>query len=110
MRNREVVRALLLAYRDQDRVAAEQLVATRFRFTSPQDDHIDRAAWFERCFPTADRFTQQHILELADVSADRVFLLYAYTLESGETYRNAEYSTVLDGQVTETQVYFGGRF
>ena len=39
----------------QDRDAAESLIADDFLFTSPQDDHIDRAAFFERCFPTAGR-------------------------------------------------------
>jgi hypothetical protein len=32
-----------------------------------------------------------------------------YELTTGERYRNAEFSTVRDGQITETQVFFGGR-
>jgi ketosteroid isomerase-like protein len=99
----------MAAYRAQDRAAAEALIAEEFTFTSPQDDHIDRASYFARCFPTADRFAYQQILELTDVGADGVFLLYEYQLANGESYRNAEFSTVRDGKLVQTQVFFGGR-
>ena len=50
MSNTDVVRAAFAAYIAQDRQAAERLIADDFMFTSPQDDHIDREAFFERCF------------------------------------------------------------
>jgi len=96
------------AYRIQDRHAAEKLVAEDFVFTSPQDDHIDRTAFFERCFPTAGRFTSQETLELVGAGEDGVFILYEYELKTGERHRNAEFITVRDGQLVETQVFFGG--
>lgn len=105
----DVVRASFDAYRAQDRAAIERLLAEDFVFTSPQDDHIDRAAYLERCFPTADRFTSQELLELVSVGAGGVFILYEYELASGERFRNAELITVRDGQLVETQVFFGGR-
>ncbi|WP_371132660.1 DUF4440 domain-containing protein, partial [Phenylobacterium sp.] len=43
-------RALYAAFMKQDRAAAEALLAPDFRFTSPYDDHIDREAWFDRCW------------------------------------------------------------
>jgi ketosteroid isomerase-like protein len=106
----DVVRALLDAYQAGDRQAAERLIADDFVFTSPQDDHIDRATYFERCFPTADRFVSQDVLELVSVAGGGVFLLYEYELQSGERYRNAEFIRVRNGQLVETQVFFGGRF
>ncbi|WP_131739145.1 nuclear transport factor 2 family protein [Actinomadura roseirufa] len=109
MPNTDVVRACLESYMAQDRAAAERLIAPGFVFTSPQDDRIDRAAFFERCFPTADRFRSQEILSCVPAAGDGVFLLYEYELESGARYRNVELSTVRDGQITETQVFFGGR-
>lgn len=57
MFNTDAVRALFNAYRAQDRETAERLLADNLTFTSPQDDHIDRATYFQRCFPTAGRFT-----------------------------------------------------
>ncbi|MFF3244612.1 nuclear transport factor 2 family protein [Streptomyces sp. NPDC002870] len=109
MRNVNVVRACLESYIAQDRETADRLIAEDFVFTSPQDDHIDRAAFFERCFPTADRFRSQQIIEAVPASGDGVFIAYEYELKTGERYRNVELSTVRDGRITETQVFFGGR-
>lgn len=105
----DAVRALFRAYLAGDRAAAERLLADGFTFTSPQDDHIDRAAWFERCFPTAGRFASYELLDVVDAGGGRVFARYEYRLGSGECYRNAEFLTVRDGRLTETEVFFGGR-
>ncbi|MFF3397597.1 nuclear transport factor 2 family protein [Streptomyces sp. NPDC002659] len=107
--NVDVVRACVESYLAQDRAAADRLIAEDFVFTSPQDDRIDRAAFFERCFPTADRLRYQEIIEAVPASGDGVFIAYEYELKSGERYRNVELSTVRDGRLTETQVFFGGR-
>jgi ketosteroid isomerase-like protein len=104
----EIVRASFEAYLAQDLAAAEGLIAEDFCFTSPQDDHIDRSAFLERCFPTADRFSSQEILKLVSDGAEGVFILYEYQLQNGERYRNTEFITVRNGQLIETQVFFGG--
>lgn len=109
MSNTDVVRAAFAAYLAQDREAAEKLYAEDFVFTSPQDDHIDRAAFFDQCFPTADRVTSQELLEVVEGN-DGVFVLYEYVLKTGDRHRNTEYIRVRDGQQIEVQVYFGGRF
>jgi ketosteroid isomerase-like protein len=106
----ETVRAFFASYLAQDRAAAERLVAEEFVFTSPQDDHIDRAAFFERCFPTADHFVSHELLAVVATDGDAVFVLYEYELEGGQRHRNAEVITVRDGRITETQVFFGGRY
>lgn len=109
MSNVDVVRACVAAYIAQDRAAAERLIADDFRFTSPQDDHIDRDAFFERCFPTAVRMLSQEVRHAVPASEDDVFLMYEYELASGGRYRNVEVSTVRGGRIVETQVFFGGR-
>jgi ketosteroid isomerase-like protein len=105
----DTVRAFFASYLAQDRAAAERLVADEFVFTSPQDDHIDRATFFERCFPTADRFKDHELLAVVPTQGDDVFVLYEYELEGGQRFRNAEVITVRDGRITESQVFFGGR-
>jgi ketosteroid isomerase-like protein len=105
----DVVRACFASYLAQDREAAEALIAADFTFTSPQDDHIDRDAYFERCFPTVDRLRSQELFFVVEADDDRVFALYEYELRNGERYRNTELHTVRDGQVSEVQVFFGGR-
>ncbi|MCX4553394.1 MULTISPECIES: nuclear transport factor 2 family protein [unclassified Streptomyces] len=107
--NTDVVRKCLESYIAQDRAAAEKLIAESFVFTSPQDDRIDRAAFFERCFPTADRLRWQEIRTVVPAGGDGVFIMYEYELKTGERHRNVELSTVRDGQLVETQVFFGGR-
>ena len=108
MANTDTVRAAFDAYLAQDRGATERLLAEDFRFTSPQDDHIGKAAYLERCFPTADRLVSQQILELVSAGGG-VFILYEYELKAGGRYRNAEFITVRNGQLAEIQVFFGGQ-
>ena len=109
MSNTDMVRASMDAYRNQDLETAARLLADEFTFTSPQDDHIDKSAYLERCFPTADRFTSSEILALVPANDDSVFLLYEYELTTGDRYRNTEFITVRNGRLVETQVFFGGR-
>jgi ketosteroid isomerase-like protein len=109
MAGTDVVRAAFDAYITQDRESEERLLAEDFVFTSPQDDHIGKAAFLERCFPTAGRLVSQEILELVSAGQDGVFILYEYQLKSGERHRNTEFITVRDGQLAETQVFFGGQ-
>ncbi|HEY5854528.1 MAG TPA: nuclear transport factor 2 family protein [Aldersonia sp.] len=107
--NPDVARAMFASYVAQDRAAAERLIAEDFVFTSPQDDHIDKAAFFERCFPTADRVSTQELHIVVPAGDDDVFVLYEYELRVGGRYRNAELITVRGGRIVETQVFFGGR-
>ncbi len=109
MANTDVVRTMFEAYRAEDRRTADGLLADDFVFTSPQDDHIDKAAFMQRCFPTAARMVSQEILELVAVGDDGVFIMYEYELKTGDRHRNAEFSTVRGGKLVETQVFFGGR-
>jgi ketosteroid isomerase-like protein len=107
--NVSVVEEAFAAYRAQDRERALTLYADSFVFTSPQDDHIDKDAFFERCFPTADRFAEQRLLHVTAADEELVLVHYEYELESGERYRNVEAITVRDGRIQEVQVFFGGR-
>jgi ketosteroid isomerase-like protein len=107
--NVAIVRSAFDAYLRQDRAAAEPLYAEDFTFTSPQDDHIDRAAFFERCFPTADRFRRQELLHVTPADEHLVFAYYEYELVDGGTYRNVEAMSLRDGLIHDVQVFFGGQ-
>ncbi|MFF1273012.1 nuclear transport factor 2 family protein [Streptomyces marokkonensis] len=104
----DVVRAAFRYYRAQDRDAAFDLYADDFSFTSPRDDHIDKAAFFERCFPTAQRLTEQRLLHVTPADRELVLVLYEYGLATGGRYRNMEAIRVRDGLIREVQVFFGG--
>ena len=104
-----IVEAAFRHYRSQDREAAFPLYADDFSFTSPQDDHIDKATFFERCFPTADRFKDHRLLHVTPANEELVFVYYEYELETGGKYRNVEAITVRDSLMHEVQVFFGGK-
>ena len=103
----DVVQRFMRAFQEQDRPTAESLMADEFVFTSPQDDHIDKQAWLERCFPTADHFDEPgQTLQIVEV--DGVVLhRYEYRVD-GRRWRNVEPLEVRDGKVTSAEVYFGG--
>ncbi|WP_405876007.1 MULTISPECIES: nuclear transport factor 2 family protein [unclassified Streptomyces] len=105
----DVVEAAFRYYRSQDREAAFALYADDFSFTSPRDDRIDKAAFFERCFPTADRFKEQQLLHVTPADEELVLVYYEYELTTGGRYRNVEAITVRDGLIREVQVFFGGK-
>lgn len=104
-----VVEAAFRYYLSQDRDAAFALYADDFTFTSPQDDHIDRAAFFERCFPTAGRVREQRLLHVTPADEELVFVYYEYELTTGDRHRNVEAITVRDGLIQDVQVFFGGK-
>lgn len=108
MSNTHIAQACFDAYLAQDQETAGALLADDYVFTSPQDDHIDKDAFLQRCFPTAARLNWQRVLAIADIGPHDVFILYEYELTTGERYRNTEVSTVRKGQLVETQVFFGG--
>jgi ketosteroid isomerase-like protein len=109
MHRTDVVRAAFDAYVAQDRTAAVRLLADDYTFTSPQDDYISKAEFMERCFPTADRVRWQRVVELTGAGEDGVFIMYEYELKTGGRHRNAEFSMVRDGQLTQTLCFFGGQ-
>ncbi|MDP9241072.1 MAG: nuclear transport factor 2 family protein [Actinomycetota bacterium] len=104
-----VVQAAFRHYLAEDHDAAFALYADDFSFTSPQDDHIDKAAFFERCFPTAGRVTDQRMLNVTPADDELVFVYYEYDLPTGDTHRNMEAITVRDGLIRDVQVFFGGK-
>jgi ketosteroid isomerase-like protein len=108
MANTDVVRASFQAYITQDRAAMERLMAEDYAFTSPQDDHISKAEFLEKCFPTMGRVVSQEIVQLVPAGDDGVFIMYEYQLKTGGRHRNVEFSTIRTGQLAETQVFFGG--
>lgn len=103
----DVVRAQMAAYRAQDAAAAERLLSDDFVFTSPQDDHIDKAAFMERCFPTADRFGRQETRQVVEIEPGLVMARYVAD-HDGEVFSNVELTTVREGRIAEVRVYFGG--
>jgi ketosteroid isomerase-like protein len=94
-------------YRTADRTAIEALLHADFTFTSPQDDHIDRATYFERCWPQAGNFEFQDLHAVVPDGSGGCFVLYDGRARSGSTFRNMEQLRFKDGRILSTEVFFG---
>lgn len=101
-----IVRAALQAYADKDRATIESLIGADYHFTSPLDNHIDRATYFDHCWPNSEAiagFNRIHEVE----NGDRVFIVYEGKTKAGKAFRNTEMHQVRDGKLIDTEVYFG---
>ena len=102
-----VVRDLFRAYETGDRDLIERRLAPGYRFWSPHDDGIDRATYFERCWPNAHHlalFAFDRVIE----EDDTVVVTYTAERADGTRFRNTEVHTLgASGQVERTEVYFG---
>ena len=101
-----LARAMLTAFAAKDRDAAERLIAPDLRFTSPYDNAIDRAAYFELCWPNSEAIEGFDIVRLLE-GGDSVAVTYVGHAKGGKRFRNTEVLTFRDGQLVEVEVYFG---
>ncbi len=100
------LRALYEAFVAQDRAAIEPLLADAFHFTSPLDNRIDRATWFERCWPNRAHVDGFDFVAVVPAGS-RVFVIYEARTEGGKRFRNTEVCLFQGRQVVEVEVYFG---
>jgi ketosteroid isomerase-like protein len=105
----EAVRSYFGAYESEDRDAAELLLADDFTFTSPNDDNIDRATYFERCWPQNDAAREQTIEKIV-VEGDKAFVTYTCATGNGKSFRNTEYFTFAGERIASVDVYFGAAY
>ena len=102
-----LARACYRAYETGDRAAIESLIADDFRFWSPQDDGIDRAAYFERCWPNHEHLAGFGIVRLVESGDDEVVVTYEAERADGSRFRNTEVMTFAGDRLTTVEVYFG---
>ncbi|GAA1149728.1 hypothetical protein [Nesterenkonia lutea] len=100
--------AQFAAYRVGDVRAARILLDDDMTFTSPQDDHLDKAGFLQSCFPTATGFLRQEITTAVELGPGEVLLRYTAQRPDSPPFSNVEIITVVDGRITEIRVYFGG--
>jgi hypothetical protein len=101
-----VARRSYHAYVEKDRVAIESVIGNAFHFTSPLDNRIDRATYFERCWPNSSKTAGFEFINLVG-DGERAFVTYEGQSTSGKRFRNTEILTVRNGKIVEVEVYFG---
>jgi ketosteroid isomerase-like protein len=101
-----IARRCYQAYIDKDRATIEALVAADFHFTSPLDNRIDRATYFDLCWANSAAIAGFDFIHLVG-DGDRAFVTYDGRTANGKRFRNTEILTVRDGKLIEVEVYFG---
>jgi ketosteroid isomerase-like protein len=104
-----IIRGIFAAYLSNDRKAVENSLTEDFRFTSPFDDEIDRATYFERCWRGRD-WIERHEIEKILVEGDEAFVTYRCVAEGGRSFRNTEFFTFAGDKVSRIDVYFGATY
>jgi len=102
----QLARAMYTAYETGDRETVERIVADDFEFFAPPDPGIDRATYFERCWPNAgitDRFDYVRLIE----HDDEVIVTYELTKTDGHRFRNTEILSFEGEKLRRAEVYFG---
>jgi len=103
---RDLVRRFYATYHSADRDAIEKLLSHDFRFTSPYDDAIDRATYFERCWSHAGTFAYLDVKELL-IEGDTCFVLYEGAAANGSRFHNTERLQLENGRIRSVEVFFG---
>ena len=108
------IRDLFAAYLGNDRQRVADALADDFRFTSPFDDDLEKAAYFEHCWRDTG-WIARHDIERIFVEGDEAFVTSLCLARDGRSFRNTEFFTFAGGKVRRIDVYFGaarrdGRF
>jgi len=102
----QLVRECFGAYKSEDRSALERILSEDFTFYSPPDPGIDRARYFERCWPNAARTAAFAFVRLQEVG-EEVLVTYELTKADGGRFRNTEIFGFDEGKIAKVEVYFG---
>jgi len=102
----ELARRSYEAYESGNRRVIDELLSHDFTFYSPADVGIDRAAYFERCWPNADQIDAFEFERLVEIG-DEVLVTYEATKTDGRRFRNTEVLTFDGDKICRAEVYFG---
>jgi len=94
------------AYESGDRSVVEALLSEDLEFFSPPDPGIDRATYFERCWPGNEHIETFEFIRLIE-SGDEVLVTYECTRTDGTRFRNTEVLTFAKDKIRRVEVYFG---
>jgi ketosteroid isomerase-like protein len=102
----KLVRDSYGAYESGDRRVIEGLLSDDFTFYSPADVGIDRATYFERCWPNSELIEAFEFKRLVE-AGDEVVVTYESRKTDGHRFRNTEVLTFEGDNICRVEVYFG---
>jgi ketosteroid isomerase-like protein len=102
----QLARGIYGAYETGERRVVEELLSDDFTFYSPADVGIDRARYFERCWPNSGLIEEFQFTRLLE-SGDEVVVTYESKKTDGSRFRNTEVLTFRGEKICKAEVYFG---
>jgi hypothetical protein len=102
----ELARQYYAAYVANDRKFVENRMTDDFRFYSPVDDGIDRAAFFERCWPNNKDVESLAVVKALQDGSD-VLVIYELDKKDGAKFQNAELLRFDGDKLSKVDVFFG---
>jgi ketosteroid isomerase-like protein len=105
----EIVRSVFAAYMSKDRELVENALAEDFTFTSPYDDAIDRATYFERCWPNSEMMHSATV-EMTFEQGEDVAVLYRVVTKEGKEFCNMELHRFDGDRIAQVEVFFGATY
>jgi hypothetical protein len=101
-----IARDIYGAYVSGDRGTVEDALSDDFTFYSPPDPGIDRATYFERCWPNSELLESFDFIRMIE-AGDEVIVTYESTKTDGARFRNTEILRFDGEKVSKAEVYFG---
>ncbi len=97
---------LYRAFAAGDRAFVEDILTDDFTFSSPLDVGLDRAGYFDRCWPGAGQGQEFEFVRLF-AHGDEVVVTYEMTRADHGRGRNTEILTFRGDRICAAEVYFG---
>lgn len=104
--NADLIRQCYQCWESGDRATLDSLLAADFTFTSPNDDHISKAEYWDVCWVHQPEVNPMDI-EVLMVNEREGFARYSSEGSDGRRFRNTEYFQFENGQIKAVEVYFG---
>lgn len=103
----KIVFDLFRAFASADRSFVERTFTAGFSFSSPLDVGLDRAGYFDRCWPGAGKGQHFNFVRILE-SGNNVVVTYEVPKTGGDGWqRNTEVFTFDGNRIGAVEVYFG---
>ena len=101
-----LIKAYFGAYESNNKKVIDELLSDDFRFSSPDDPDIDKATYFEKCWPFSAKAKFYKFEKLIEGDYEG-FVQYECETITGNKFRNTEYFKIKDKEINRVEVYYG---
>ncbi len=105
LNNERLIRNYFTAWQNRDWDFVESELAAGFTFTSPNDEHLGKDEYKQKCWDAIEEIEDYEIVTMIEQS-DEAFIWYKSRI-NGENVQNAEHFAFEDGKIKAVTVFFG---